>query len=192
MNIHNPTHIKQTMKTKTTIALTAALLAFAHPAFAEEDAHKDHDHADHSEETHADVKTIEGPNKGRIITATEPHVEFFVTEDRKILLTFLDNDNKPVVLEAPVISAIGGERSAPTRMTFEASGEAGALLSDVALPEGENIPIILQIKTAPDADNVTERFNINLAECPTCVHLEYACNCAHGEEGHDDHEGHDH
>lgn len=177
------------MKTKTTIALTADLLAFAHPAFAEEDAHKDHDHADHSEETHADVKTIEGPNKGRIITATEPHVEFFVTEDRKILLTFLDNDNKPVVLEAPVVSAIGGERAAPTRMTFAASGEGGVLISDVALPEGDDIPIILQIKTAPDADNVTEKFTIDFSGCPTCVHPEYACTCAHGEEGH---EGHDH
>ncbi|MGJ8641854.1 MAG: hypothetical protein ACSHX9_00470 [Luteolibacter sp.] len=157
---------------------------------APKDDHADHDHSDHSEETHADVKTLEGPNKGRIITATEPHVEFFVTDDRKILLTFLDDENKPVTLEAPVVSAIGGERTAPTRMTFEPNGEgAAALISNISLPEGDNIPIILQIKTAPDADNVTERFNINLASCPTCVHLEYACTCDHSDE---DHEGHDH
>lgn len=186
------------MKTKTTIAITVALLTpwlFAQDK-APKDDHADHDHADHSEETHADVKTLEGPNKGRIITATEPHVEFFVTGDRKILLTFLDDENKPVALEAPVVSAIGGERANPTRMTFEASGEGGALLSDIALPEGKNIPIIIQIKTAPDADNVTEKFNINLSKCPTCIHLEYACICNHGEEGHEgydhDHEGHDH
>ncbi|MEP5506476.1 MAG: hypothetical protein ABJZ54_10495 [Luteolibacter sp.] len=184
----------------TTVTLTA--MALLTPwIFAEDNAteksHEGHDHADHSEETHADVKTIEGPNKGRIITSTEPHVEFFVTADRKILLTFLDDENRPVAVEAPVVSAIGGERANPTRMTFEASGEGGALLSDVALPEGNDIPIILQIKTAPDADNVTEKFNINLANCPTCAHPEYACTCDHGEEGHgghdhEGHEGHDH
>lgn len=181
------------MKSKTTIAITAALLTpwlFAQDK-APKDDHAGHDHSDHSEEAHAEVETLEGPNKGRIITSTEPHLEFFVTPDRKILLTFLDEKNMPIALEAPVVSAIGGERANPTRMTFVESGEGGALLSDVSLPEGKNIPIILQIKTAPDADNVTEKFNINLTKCPTCVHLEYACVCDHGHEGHD-HEGHDH
>lgn len=177
------------MKNKTTIAITAALLSLAHPVFAEEEkTHEDCDTSCHSEETHADIESIEGPNKGRIITVTEPHLEFFVTPDRKILITFLNDNNKPFALEAPSVSAIGGDRANPTRMIFQASGESGALLSDVALPEGDDIPIILQIKTAPDADNVTEKFTIDFSGCPTCVHPEYACTCAHEEEGHGDHE----
>ena len=42
-----------------------------------------------------------------------------------------------------------------------------------------DVPLILQVKPAADADNVTERFNVNLADCPTCEHREYACVCEH-------------
>ncbi len=62
-------------------------------------------------------------------------------------------------------------------MIFAKDGDT--LLSDKPLPDGNNVPIILQVKSAVDADNVTERLNVNLAECPTCKHKEYACTCEH-------------
>ena len=175
------------MKTQTTIALTIALLT---PLLYAQNKPPMSDplekvQAETPKEVEAKLQTLEGPNKGRIITATDPHLEFFVTADRKILITFLDDKNLPIPLEAPTISAIGGERAAPTRMTFAPNGEGGSFLSDVPLPQGENIPIILQIKTKPDAENVTEKFNVDLSECPTCVHLEYACICGHGEDKHE-------
>ncbi len=163
------------MKTKTTIA--AICLTLAPFAFSEEKGHEGHDHTDHAEATHKDVEQIDGPHKGRILTTTEPHSEIFITDERKILVTFLDKDNKAITPTDQVVSAIGGDRSAPTRMTFAIKGDS--LISDKSLPDGNMIPLILQIKTGVDADNVTERFNVDFSECPTCDHIEYACVCEH-------------
>jgi len=53
------------------------------------------------------------------------------------------------------------------------------------IPEGENLPTVVQIKANPDAKAVTEKFNLNLAQCPTCKNKEYACTCEHGHEDED-------
>lgn len=171
------------------LALLGTPLAFADDKHdhskesKEEHAGHDHDH-DHG-------KKAAGPNGGRVITAVEPHFEFFVTPERKVKITFLGEDNKPVPAQEQTVTAVGGERSKPTRLAFAKEGDA--LLSDKPLPEGKMVPIILQVKTAPDAKTVTERFTVNLNDCPTCEHKEYACTCEHGHEGHDHgHEGHDH
>ena len=74
-----------------------------------------------------------------------------------------------------------------------ASAQTAPPKGDKPLPAGKEIPIILQVKMTPDSKAVTEKLNVNLANCPTCKHKEYACICEHGEKGHDhDHEGHDH
>ncbi len=160
----------------TNVTLTAMALLTPY-LFAEQKGHEGHDHDDHSEKTHKDVETLAGPNEGRILTSTEPHAEFFVTPERKVKITFLDEEGKTVSPEQATISAIGGDRTAPTRMTFARDGDS--FISDKPLPEGKNIPIILQIKVAPDADNVTEKFNVDFSDCPTCKHPEYACTCDH-------------
>ena len=166
--------MKITNVTLTAMALLTPYL-FAQEKPAED--HTGHDHDDHSEKTHDHVKAIAGPNEGRILTSTEPHAEFFVTPERKVKITFIDEDGKTLPLDGQTASAIGGDRAAPTRMVFAKDGES--LISDKALPEGKMIPIVLQIKPAPDADNVTEKFNIDFADCSTCKHLEYACTCEH-------------
>lgn len=163
----------------TNVTLTAMALLTPY-LFAEEkpkDEHTGHDHDDHSEKSHDHAEKIVGPNEGRILTTTEPHAEFFVTPDRKVKITFIDTDGNTLPLNGQSVSAIGGDRAAPTRMSFEKEGEA--LVSDKPLPEGKNIPIILQIKPASEADNITEKFNVDFSDCPTCEHPEYACTCAH-------------
>lgn len=189
------------MKTKpyqNITALTAALaFALAGPAFAEEkhDEHKGHDHAehkeggkdDHNEQDHGDhAKKIAGPNGGRVITAIEPHLEFFVTKDRKVKITAVDDEGKAVALGEQSVTVTGGSRTSPTKMSFTKDGES--LISDKAFPEGNNLPVIVQIKATPDAKTVIEKFTLNLSDCPSCEHAEYACTCAHGGEG----KGHDH
>lgn len=176
-NNHNHDPI-ESMKTKLTILAAVIGIALAPALFAEE-----HDHAEHAE--HAEKKA--GPNGGRIVTSVEPHFEFFVTPERKLKITFLGDDGKAVAAKDQVITAIGGERSKPTRFTFAKEGDS--LLSDNTLPDGKMVPLILQVKVTPDAKSVTERFTVNLNDCPGCEYLEYACTCEHGEEGH---EGHDH
>ena len=171
------------MKTKISILLAVFGLAFSTALRAEE---KDHDKKEHA---HEHAKKEAGPNGGRVVTATEPHFEFFVMPDGKVKITFLGEDGKATALKEQSVTAIGGERAKPTKLAFAKDGES--LVSDKALPEGKEIPIVLQVKMTKDAKTVTEKFNINLADCPTCKYKEYACICAHGAGDHD-HEGHDH
>ena len=163
----NPNPI-ESMKMKLTTLAAVIGIALAPALIAQE-----HDHAEHAE--HAEKKA--GPSGGRVITSVEPHFEFFVTPERKLKITFLDDAGKAIAVKDQVITAIGGERSKPTRFAFAKDGDA--LVSDNPLPDGKLVPIILQVKVTPDAKSVTERFTVNLNDCPGCEHQEYACTCDH-------------
>ncbi len=131
------------------------------------DKDKDHGH-DHDE--------IEaGPNGGRILTGVEPHAEFLVTDDRKVQIAFIDDDHKPVPVAGQSVNLVTGDRSDQTKIAFAKSGDV--LLSEQALPEGMEFPVIVQIKTTPEAKSVIEKFNLDLKQCPTCKFKEYACAC---------------
>ena len=98
------------------------------------------------------VKKIAGPNGGRILTGFEPRAEFFVTADRKVQITFLGEDGKAVAPAEQVVTVTAGDRSAPTKLTFAKSGNV--LLSDVALPTGDEVPTVVQFKPKPEAKTV--------------------------------------
>ncbi|MDP4645492.1 MAG: hypothetical protein NWS80_00025 [Akkermansiaceae bacterium] len=180
---------KKMITNKTTFAASILAIAFAGAGtlIAEEKGHEGHDHAEHAEEGHEEVKA--GPNGGKVIHEVDPHLEFFVTKDRKVQITALDKDGKAVPIAEQSVKVTGGDRANPTRMTFAKEGDV--LVSDIAFPEGNDFPVVVQIKATPDAKTVIEKFNLNLMDCPTCEHQEYACTCDHGEEE-DGHEGHDH
>lgn len=156
-------------------------------AHGDTDGHEDHaDHADHSDhdgdEDHADhdhEEIIAGPNGGRVITSIEPHAEFFVTADRNVQIAFVDDDMKAVPVADQSVTVIAGDRSNPTQLAFTKSGDV--LISDKALPDGNDFPVVVQIKATSSAETVRERFNLNLNDCPTCSNKEYACTCEHGE-----------
>ncbi len=161
------------MKLPIATRILALVLACAAPVFAADG----HDHAGHS---HA--AKITGPNKGRVLTELEPHAEFFVTAERKVRLTFVDDAGKPVAIPVGFTATlVTGDRAKPTTLQFAAEGEgAGAtLLSTAALPEGQNLPAILRATPEAGAKAVTIRFQINLANCGECSRPEYACTCAH-------------
>ena len=103
-----------------------------------------------------------GPNGGRLITIVEPHLEFLVTAERLVQITFLGHDGEVVPVGEQVVSAIGGDRSAPTKVKFVKN--EGRLISTAALPEMKSMPIILQIKATPDAKSVRETFYLNMSE----------------------------
>lgn len=178
---------------KTNISILLAVLGLVlSPAIRAEEDHKDHDHKEGEHKEHADhdhAKKKAGPNGGRIVTATEPHFEFFVMPDGKVKITFLGDDGKAVAAKDQTVSAVGGDRAKPTKLAFAKDGDS--LVSDKPLPEGKMVPIVLMVKMTADAKTVTEKFNVNLADCPTCDYKEYACTCAHGDEE-EGHEGHDH
>ena len=93
---------------------------------------------------HDHAKKEAGPNGGLLITAVEPHCELLVTPERKLKITFLGDDNKPVALKEQSVTATGGDRANPTQFTFTKEGES--LVSEQALPAGMAVPLILQIK----------------------------------------------
>lgn len=143
--------------------LLVAIVASAGSAFA----HDDHE------------KVIVGPNGGRVLTKVEPRLEFFVTEDRKIKLTAVSKDAKPKAIKIgeQEVKVIAGKRLAPTRIGFSKSGNS--LISDKALPEGLDVPVVVQIKATAKSKTVLERLQLNLRDCPTCDFKEYACPCHH-------------
>lgn len=154
------------MKQKLRFLSVLALFALSLPLLAAD-----------KKDDHVHEKKVAGPNGGRVITKVEPHAEFFVTADRKVQITFLGDDGKAVAPADQVVMVTTGDRSAPTKLTFTKSGNS--LVSNAALPEGNNLPTVVQIKSAPDAKAVTEKFNLDLSKCSTCSNAEYACTCEH-------------
>ncbi len=151
----------------TLITLTLAALGLTLTVGAAEKEKHDHDH-DHAKA---------GPTGGKLITEVEPHAEFFVNKDNKVEIRFVDDDMKVIAPGEQVVTVTLGDRSAPTKLSFTKEGDK--LISDKVVPEGNNLPTVVQIKTTADAKSVTEKFNLNLADCPECKHKEYACTCDH-------------
>jgi hypothetical protein len=148
----------QPMKTKLVILTTlVASLAFASSA-----------------------EKLKAPNGGRIINTVTPNAEFLVTKDKMVEIRFLDASGKVIVPAAQSASIVMGDRSAPTKLAFTKDGDK--LVSDKAVPEGKELPVVLQIKTTPEAKAVTTKFNLNMATCPECKLNEYACACDHAVE----------
>ena len=141
------------MKTKI-IALVIASLAFAQAA-----------------------EKIKAPNGGRIVDAVTPHAEFLVTPEKKVEIRFIDDAGKVVAPADQAVTVTMGDRAAPTKLSFTKDGDK--LVSDKTIPEGKDLPVVLQIKVAANSKAVTEKFNLNMAKCPTCSNPEYACSCDH-------------
>ena len=141
-------------------------------------SHDEHDHVHgDGEGQHTHEKKTPGPNGGRLITTVSPQLEFLVTEDRKVRVTAVDENVKPIPMAGQTVSLVGGDRSAPTDLSFEAEGDS--LISTVALPKGNDVPVILTILPTAESQPVLERFNVNFSTCPTCDYQEYACICGH-------------
>lgn len=162
----------QTMK-PTPIPCVAAALAVAVMLVSPLRAEEGHGHGDE----HGQAEVIAGPNGGRVLTGVEPHLEFFVTGDRKVKITVVDDHGKALPLGEQSVTVIGGDRLNPTRMSFKQDGNS--LVSDKAWPAGNDFPVVVQIKVTPDAKTVFEKFNLNLNDCPECEYAEYACTCGH-------------
>ena len=177
---------KKTNITVKSFAALATAFTFALGAPVLQADEKDHKHEEHDHDHH---EAIAGPNGGKVIQEVEPHLEFFVTKDRKVQITALGEDGKAMPIGEQSIRVTGGSRSNPTKMSFEKKGDV--LISDSAFPEGNDFPVVIQIKPTPDAKTVMEKFNLNLSDCPTCKFKEYACTCDHGDDD-DDHKDHDH
>lgn len=153
------------MKSITLNVLAACALIL--PAFgADKDKHDDHGKV--------------GPTNGRLITSVDPHLEFWVTADRRIELRFVDSANKVVAPGEQEVTVTLGERAKPTKLTFTKEGDK--LVSNGTIPEGNDYPTVVQVRAKAGAKPVNEKFNLNLTKCPTCANSEYNCKCDHDAE----------
>jgi len=116
------------------ITLILAAIAFALiPVSCTDDEHDhdhdhDHAHADGHDHAHAEGEEHDhghehggiedGPNGGRLLTTVEPHLEFFVTDDRKVQITSIDEEEKAQPIGEQVVKVIGGSRSNPIRLSL--------------------------------------------------------------------------
>ncbi len=124
----------------------------------------------------AAAEKMKAPNGGRIIAKVTPHAEFLVSKDKKIEVRFLTADGKVTAPEAQVVTVTMGDRANPTKLTFTKEGDK--LISDKAIPEGEKLPVVLQIAAKEGEKAVSEKFTLDMSKCPPCGLLEYACTCA--------------
>lgn len=157
------------MKLKALLIVAACALGLAFNSSAEDKHDHDHEHAAKA-----------GPTGGRLITQVEPHVEFFVNKDKKVEIRFVDDDNKVVAPGEQVITASLGDRSKPTKLVFTKDGDK--LVSDKTVPEGNDYPTVVTIKTSAKAKAVNAKFNLNMTKCPKCPNPEYSCVCEHGDD----------
>jgi hypothetical protein len=125
----------------------------------------------------ATAEKLKAPNGGRIITTITPQAEFLINADQKIEVRFLDATGKVISPAAQVVTVTMGDRAAPTKLAFTQEGDK--LVSDKTIPAGKELPLVLQIKTTPEAKTVNAKFTLNLATCPECKLQEYACSCEH-------------
>ena len=123
------------------------------------------------------AEKIKAPNGGRIIETVEPHAEFLITAEKKIEIRFLDDSGKVVAPGAQVVTVTMGDRANPTKLAFAKDGDK--LVSDKTIPDGKELPVVLQIRAKEGEKASTAKFSLNLAKCATCEHAEYACSCAH-------------
>lgn len=122
---------------------------------ARSDDHKHHDH--HKHHHHA---SMVGPNGGKVIHEVHPHIEVFVTKDRKLQITFLSEAGKAISPGKHTVKAICGKRTSPTRMRFARKGQS--FLSGQSLPNGKKIPTVIHIERGAGKKPSIIRLNLDL------------------------------
>lgn len=160
----------------------AALFACVAPTAVFADAGHDHDHEAPAAQApeKAEAQKPAGPNGGRILAELKPRVELWVTPERMVRLTFLDEAGKAAPVPAGAVAAMmTGDRAAPVTLAFAVDEKVGALVSKTALPDGKNMPAILSVQAGADAKPARARLQLNLAICGGCDLPEYACTCGH-------------
>ena len=126
----------------------------------------DHEHPPAAASTEEDVHDAKvGPNGGHVVESKAGFAfEVVVDENRMARIRFLDSALKVIPLGEQTIQGIAGERSAPVKLVFAAenANNAHVLVADKALPAGAHVPMVLSIKTTPEAKTIVERFELHL------------------------------
>jgi hypothetical protein len=124
------------------------------------------------------AKPLAGPKGGKIVTTEAPHVEVFVEKNRAVTVTFYDANLKPIAPAGHVVTGVAEAKTGKVGLVFAAKG--GALVSNVALPAGDDFPVVLQVRDTTSARPKIYRVQFNGEICDECKRAEYACICEDG------------
>lgn len=127
----------------------------------------------------ADV--VGGPKGGRLLDNDPPRAEFLVNAERKVEIRFYDDGLNPTPPDGQVVAVIVEAPSGKARLDVLPQGDA--LVSSVALPEGDGYTVVVQIKASATARPQNFRIALHLEICEGCSRAEYACTCDHAGEG---------
>lgn len=117
-----------------------------------------------------------GPNGGRLVGFSKDkslHGEILVN-DGKFHLTLLDKDRKPVGVSDQTLTATGGTRKAPEKLTVTKDAKG---FSFPIVKEGEWL--ILQFKSNGKSQAITARMHYDTSNCSECSSPEWLCKCKH-------------
>jgi hypothetical protein len=124
------------------------------------------------------AKITGGPKGGHLLDAEPLKAEFFVTDDRKVEVTFYDAALKPVAPTDQVVAVTAEPAGGRTAMELERT--ATGFLSKAPLPAGEPYRVVVQVRASAGAKPRNFRIGLVLSTCGECQRKEYACVC----EGH--------
>lgn len=147
------------MKTTRQILIASLALAAAAVAFSAE-------------------KIVAGPKGGRLLDTAPQKAEFFVTDDRKVEVTFYDQSLKPVAPSTQTVTVTAEPASGRAKIEMEKT--ANGYVSTTALPPGDPYRIVVQVREKPEAKPQNFRIDLELHTCAECKNKEYACTCVDG------------
>ncbi len=120
-------------------------------------------------------KIVAGPKGGRLLEVDGQKAEFFVTQDKKIEITFYDAAMKPVAPAEQVVAVIAEARSGRTKVDLEKT--ATGYISTAPVPEGTPYRVVVQMRSKPGTKPQNFRVDLDLTNCGGCNRAEYACTC---------------
>jgi hypothetical protein len=121
------------------------------------------------------TKITPGPKGGKLLDNPAPRGEFLLLPDRKVAISFYDQDLKAV--PATTQSALVYADVKPERVKLEFELKDGVLLSKSPMPLGDGYGVVVQIKGTPESKAQTFKINFQEEVCGKCKRAEYACVC---------------
>ena len=125
---------------------------------------------------HASEKIVGGPKGGRLLEADGQKAEFFVTEDRRVEITFYDASLQPMAPASQAVAVIAEPKSGRTKLELEKT--AAGYVSKTPLPEGDPYRVVVQLRATPESKLQNFRIDLNTETCGECKRAEYACTCS--------------
>ena len=129
--------------------------------------------------SHAASKNpIAGPNGGKLLENSVARAEFLIAKDNHVIVSFYDENLKPVPVAEQVVSIIAAPKAG--KMVLHLEKKNGALISHEPLPKSaffDEYQITVEVKLTAESKAEMFKLRFDLDVCQKCKLKEYACIC---------------